>query len=149
MSGFSLSEGLRRSSVALFLLLIFGGQFLLALGYPEEPRLFPLIVGAAGIAMSLALLFGFGHTEQARAATASSPLPLVPVLAPVLFAAGLLILGFWVTLAVGIPVLVAALGERRPMVWTLATLTVIAMAWGMFRLIRADVPAGLLWSVLS
>lgn len=148
MSRISLVEGLRRSSVALFLLLIFGGQFVLALGYPEEPRLFPLIVGAFGIVMSLALLFGFGHTEQARAASASSPMPLVPLLAPVVFATGLLILGFWVTLALCVPALIALLGERRPMILAVATLAVIAMTWGMFRLIRAEVPAGMLWSAL-
>lgn len=148
MSRISLLEGLRRSSVALFLLLVFGGQFVLALGYPEEPRLFPLIVGAFGIAMSLALLFGFGHTEQARAASASSPMPLVPLLAPVVFATGLLILGFWVTLALCVPALIALLGERRPMILAVATLAVIAMTWGMFRLIRAEVPAGVLWSAL-
>lgn len=146
MSRINIAEGLRRSSVALFLLLIFGGQFLLALRYPEEPRLFPLIVGSVGIAMSLALLFGFGHTQQARAASASSPMPLVPLLAPIVFATGLLTLGFWVTLAIGVPVLIALLGERRPFILGIATLAVIAMTWGMFRLIRADVPVGRLWS---
>lgn len=149
MSGFSLGEGLRRSSVALFLLVIFGGQFLIALGYPEEPRLFPLIVGAVGVAMSLALLLGFGHTEQARAAAATSPLPLVPLLAPIVFATGLLTLGFWVTLALGVPTLIATLGERRALILAIATLAVIAMTWGMFRLIRADVPAGMLWQAFG
>lgn len=146
-----LKAAVASAPLAAFLLVIFAAEVAIALGYPRDPRLFPVIIGSAGVALCLLQIFDSAAAPgplpgSGEPATAREPLPWLPVATPIAFGAGLWLFGFWVTLGVGTPALISRLGERRPVVLIAATGGILLLALGMFGLIRAEVPQGIVTS---
>lgn len=128
--------------------IFFGVQFVLALGYPSDPRLFPLIVSAIGFFLAMALTLGFGFDEQDGEPTQQRPgrrqLELA-ILAPPAFGFGLWLLGFWLATLVAIPAIAYLLGYRNRAVIAAVTVGVALSIGVLFPLVHVPLPHGLIF----
>jgi|SRR6185437_7953172 len=126
--------------------IIFAGQFLMALRYPSDPRLFPLIISAAGFLLTVALVLGLGLHD--RHLGRPEPLPagrltLTLVVSPV-YALGLWFLGYWVSTLIAIPLVAWLLGYRKRQTIAIVTLVVTVLLGVLFPLLDVPLPLGLL-----
>ena len=130
--------------------LVFVGQFLLALRYPPEPRLFPLIVAVAGGALTLALASGRGlHDHQLGAA---EKLPrarfLLTLAVSPAYALALWLFGYWVATLAAIPLIAIQLGYRNKRNLALVTVLTSLVLGIIFPMLEVPLPKGLLASML-
>lgn len=131
--------------------LIFAVQFGLALRYPSDPRLFPLIVSAVGVLLAAAVALGFGlggeRAEEAADDAPPGPAPsLLALIAPPAYALALWLIGYWAATIIAIPLLAWRLQYRNVVVLALVT-TGVAVAIGvLFPLVHVPLPPGLLFA---
>jgi hypothetical protein len=126
--------------------LVFAGQFMMALRYPPDPQLFPLIVAAAGFILAGLLVLGVGLHDHAIGAPEPVPrdkLVLTLAVSPV-YGAALWILGYWIATIITVPAIAWLLGYRNKTI--LAAVTIgVALALGvLFPLLGVYLPVGLL-----
>ena len=123
---------------------IFATQFVLALRYPSDPRLFPMLIAGAGALLAVAMECGVGlggsaaamHVPSARARL------FLALVVPPFFAVMLWGLGFWIATLVAIPGIAWLLGYRRPLVIVLVTLAMAAAIGIVFPLVNVALPTG-------
>lgn len=125
---------------------VFAGQFLMALRYPADPRLFPLIVSAAGFLMAVVLVCGPGLHD--RILGAPEPVPrnklLLALAVSPAYGLGLWVLGYWVATLIAIPVIAWLLGYRNKPMLALVTGCVTVALGVLFPLLDVPLPKGLL-----
>lgn len=125
---------------------IFTAQFLMALRYPSDPRLFPLIVSAAGILLAVALVLGVGLHDRHLGRPEALParhLTLTLVVSPA-YALGLWVLGYWMATVIAIPLVAWLLGYRKKQTIALVTIGVTVTLGVLFPLLDVPLPLGLL-----
>jgi Tripartite tricarboxylate transporter TctB family len=135
---------------------VFVLQFALALRYPADPRLFPLIVSAIGAALALAVVLGFGLGGEAHGAEEEVPATveagtrrapfLLALTAPPAYGAALWLFGYWIATPVTIPVVAWLLGYRRVAVIAAVTSGVTLAIGILFPLVHVPLPAGLIFA---
>jgi hypothetical protein len=132
---------------AALIAIFFAVQFVLALGYPSDPRLFPLIVSAIGFVLAMALTLGFGFGEQDGEPTqrAGRRQLELAILAPPAFGFGLWLLGFWLATLVAIPSIAWLLGYRNRTVIAAVTVGVALSIGVLFPLVHVSLPHGLIF----
>ena len=125
----------------------FAVQFVLALGYPSDPRLFPLIVSTTGFFLAVALVagFGFGEEEDDPVTPAGRRQLMLAVLSPPAFALGLWLIGFWLATLVAVPSIAWLLGYRNKAVIGAVTIGLMVSIGVLFPLVHVALPAGLLF----
>lgn len=124
--------------------LVFAAQFLMALRYPPDPRLFPLIVSAVGVVLASALVFGAGLHDRFLGTPERLPpgrLILAIVAAP-LFALGLWLFGYWIATIIAIPAVAFLLGYRRWHQVALVTVGITIALGVLFPLLNVPLPVG-------
>ena len=125
---------------------IFLGQFFLALHYPPDPRLFPLIIAVIGMALCIALLAGMGLHDRELGSPERLPrasLVLTLLVSPV-YGAVLWLFGYWLATLVAIPLIAMLLGYRsRGKLFLVSVATTIALGV-LFPLLDVPLPVGLL-----
>jgi hypothetical protein len=131
--------------------LIFAGQFLMALKYPSDPRLFPLIVSAAGFMLSVALALGVGlhdHLLGPPEVLPKARLTLTLAVSPI-YAFGLWFLGYWIATIIAIPTIAWLLGYRNKPILVLVTFGVALALGVIFPLLDVPLPVGFLRELIS
>ncbi len=126
---------------------VFVVQFILALSYPSDPRLFPLLVTGVGILIAVAMEFGFGLGKPASEEPGALPprLLAMALLAPPLYALCLWALGFWIATLAAIPIIAWLLDYRKRLILLLVTVG-MALAIGVtFPLVNVVLPTGALF----
>lgn len=127
--------------------LLFGLQFVLALSYPPDARLFPLIVCGVGFLLAVAMEFGMGLGEAIgeKLSPMSRRLLALALLAPPLYAAALWLFGFWIATAIADPAIAYLLGYRRPLVLVLVTASMTLTIGVLFPLVNVALPKAALF----
>lgn len=131
--------------------IVFLGQFCMALRYPADPRLFPLMVAVAGGALAVALLAGFGLHDATLGPPEKLPrasLALTLSVSPV-YGFCLWLFGYWIATLVAIPVISMLLGYRNLKILLLVTAGVTAALGIIFPLLAVPLPKGMLPAMLG
>lgn len=126
--------------------IIFAGQFLMALRYPSDPRLFPLIVSAAGFILAVTLVLGPGLHDHILGAPETAPrrqFALALAVSPA-YGLGLWILGYWIATIITIPAIAWILGYRNKLILTFVTACVAVALGALFPLLDVPLPKSLL-----
>lgn len=135
--------------ISLLLFLVFLLVVLEGLRYPPEARLFPTIVGAAGMALALAV-FALDGGDNPREGHGAAPAPdrlrrLLAVAAAPVYSLLVWTIGFYAASLIAILALPQLLGYRRPVL--LAAIAVVSVgviaavfSWGM----EMTMPPGIL-----
>jgi hypothetical protein len=131
--------------------IIFLGQFCMALRYPSDPRLFPLIVAVAGGALAVSLVAGFGLHDATLGPPKKLPRASLLLTLGVSPAYGfcLWVFGYWIATLVAIPVVSMLLGYRKRTVLVLVTAGVTAALGIVFPLLAVPLPKGMLPAMLG
>jgi hypothetical protein len=132
--------------------IVFAGQFLMALRYPSDPRLFPLIISAAGFLLAVALVFGLGlhaDDEESAAHTKRPPQFLLTLVVAPIYAFALWLFGYWTASILAIPIVAWKLGYRRKLPLAIATFVVTVLLGVLFPLLEVPLPKGLLPSLMG
>jgi hypothetical protein len=130
---------------------LFLAQFCMALRYPSDPRLFPLIVAIAGGALTVALLAGFGLHDATLGRPEKLPrarLALTLSVSPA-YAFSLWIFGYWIATLIAIPLVSTLLGyrKRKALFWvTAATTSALGI---IFPLLDVPLPKGMLRAIFG
>ena len=125
---------------------IFAVQFILALNYPPEPRLFPLIVAVAGMLFSIALLSGIGLHDRELGAPepiARGKLALTLAVSPV-YGVALFVVGYWIATLAAVPTVAWLLGYRNARTLAIVTVSLAVVLGVLFPLLGVGLPRGLL-----
>jgi hypothetical protein len=121
--------------------LVFAIQFCLAMSYPADPRLFPLIVAAIGVGLAVAT-----QIRRREKKATQTPEPIAPrrlalaLIVPPLYGIVLWALGFWVATILAIPALSLLLGYRRYFLILLVTAGMTLAVGLLFPLVNITVP---------
>ena len=127
--------------ISLILFLVFLLVVLEGLRYPPEARLFPTIIGAAGMALSLAVFVLHGGDDGPAEEHAAAPAPdrlrrLLAIAAAPVYSLLVWTVGFYAASLIAILLLPQLLGYRRPIL--LAAIAVVSVgviaavfSWGM------------------
>ncbi len=114
-------EGKSELFVAAVMVTIFGIMTATALQYPKDARLFPMIIGTAGLALSLGVLLQavrFHHSESsafpARERPATPRRHRIALSAAPAYGVLLWLAGFYVASAVALVALPYGFGYRKP-----------------------------------
>lgn len=133
------------AALAAALLVVFAGMIGIATGYPRDSRLFPTLVGAAGLAAAALLLLGIlaGSVRAPPRDEDGDGLGALPLwqamLVPPVFGLVLWLLGFWVAAALAaflVPAMMGVRSLRRRIALALGT---VAMLYLLFPL-TLDIP---------
>lgn len=126
--------------------IVFAGQFLMALRYPPDPRLFPLIVSAIGFLLAIAMLFGPGlHDRELGAPELLSRFSVILTLAvSPAYGVALWLFGYWISTIIAIPLIAWMLGYRRRSILAIVTVGVAVSLGVLFPLLDVPLPVGLL-----
>lgn len=126
---------------------VFAFQFAIALSYPPDPRLFPLIVAGAGMLLAGAMEFGLGLGEETgeKLDSMSRRLLTLALVTPPLYALALWLVGYWVATIVAIPAIAVLLGYRRPIVIALVTAGVALAIGLLLPLVNVGLPKAALF----
>lgn len=125
---------------------VFAGQFLLALRYPSDPRLFPEIVSAAGFILAATLIIGPGLHDRILGAPEPIPrrqLVLALAVSPA-YGLGLWVLGYWIASLITIPAIAWLLGYRNKPMLALVTAGAAVALGVLFPLLDVPLPKGIL-----
>jgi hypothetical protein len=125
---------------------IFAVQFVMALGYPPEPRLFPLIVAVAGMLFSVALLAGIGLHDLEMGPPepiARGKLALTLAVSP-LYGIALFFVGYWIATLAAVPTVAWLLGYRNARTLAIVTISLAVVLGVLFPLLGVGLPRGLL-----
>jgi hypothetical protein len=121
--------------------LVFAIQFVLAMSYPADPRLFPLIVAAIGVGLAVATQIRGREKKPPK-----TPEPIAPrrlalaLIVPPLYGIVLWALGFWVATILAIPALSLLLGYRRYFLILLVTAGMTLAVGLLFPVVNITVP---------
>jgi hypothetical protein len=126
--------------------LVFVLELGLAIPYPTDARLFPLLIAVVGILLACAALIGMRASKALKAPETIAAAKLALVLGvPPLYGLALWALGFWIATAVTIPALSILLGYRRYVLIALVTVG-MALAIGLlFPIVNIAVPKSALF----
>ena len=130
---------------------VFAAQFLMALRYPTDPRLFPLIVSGAGLFISVLLAFGAGLHDRLLGPpepVSMNKLVLTLGVSPA-YGLGLWVLGYWIATLITIPAIAWLLGYRHKAMLALVTACVAVALGVLFPLLDVPLPKGLLLTALA
>jgi putative tricarboxylic transport membrane protein len=148
MTGAAPRGGFGERVFAAVIGIVFAGQFILALRYPPDPRLFPLIIAGIGCVLTVLLVIGLGlHDAEhgAPARLARGKLILTLAVSPA-YGLSLWLLGYWISTLIAIPLVAWQLGYRNRTVLALVTVG-IALALGLtFPLVNVPLPRGFLFA---
>ncbi|WP_233838928.1 tripartite tricarboxylate transporter TctB family protein [Paraburkholderia sp. ZP32-5] len=121
--------------------LVFVIQFGLAMSYPADPRLFPLIVAAIGVRLAIATQIRGREKKPPRAPEPIAPRRLaLALIVPPLYGVVLWALGFWMATILAIPALSLLLGYRRYFLILLVTLGMALAVGLLFPVVNITVP---------
>ncbi|MGH6725428.1 MAG: tripartite tricarboxylate transporter TctB family protein [Pseudolabrys sp.] len=131
--------------------IVFAGQFLMALRYPPDPRLFPLIVSAAGFLLAVVMLFGPGlHDRDLGAPESLTRRSLILILAvSPAYGVALWLFGYWISTIIAIPLIAWMLGYRRRSMLAIVTAAVAVALGVLFPLLEVPLPVGLLPAMIG
>ena len=126
--------------------LVFVLQFGMAISYPADPRLFPLIIAFFGILLAFATQIGVRGRKSSKAPEpiAAAKLAMVLVVPP-LYGAALSALGFWIATILAIPAISVLLGYRRYFLILLITVGMALAVGLLFPIVNIAVPKSALF----
>jgi Tripartite tricarboxylate transporter TctB family len=130
--------------------LVFLVQFLMALRYPSDPRLFPLIVAGVGVLLSVAIVFGVGlhYADTDSPEPLSKPDLILALVVSPAYGFVLWLLGYWIASGIAIPLLAWLLGYRNRSVLMTSTISVVVVLGVLFPLLDVPLPSGFLMQQL-
>ncbi len=130
--------------------LVFLAQFLMALRYPSDPRLFPLIVAGVGVLLSVAIVFGVGlhYADTDSPEPLSKPDLILALVVSPAYGFALWLFGYWIASGLAIPLLAWLLGYRNRSVLMTATMSVVVVLGVLFPLLDVPLPSGFLMQQL-
>jgi Tripartite tricarboxylate transporter TctB family len=126
--------------------LVFALQFVLAMSYPADPRLFPVIIAVIGIVLAFATQVGMRGRKSSKTPEpiAATKLALVLVVPP-LYGIVLWAFGFWIATILTIPALSVLLGYRRYFLILLVTVGMALAVGLLFPVVNIAVPKSALF----
>lgn len=124
----------------------FAYQLIAASRYPSEPALFPRIVGVAGVLLAAAIVARALMSPSAKTDALDVRRLWLAVAAPIVYAIGMWLLGYWIASAAALIVFPLLLGFRRPVLVVGTAVGIVVFFGVVLGYLDVRLPKGLLFS---